>query len=332
MAALLALLALGLPASAQQSIQFSKPVNQDPAVPANAFLQGNRSAPTTFNAPSSLFNNPGATADFDVLPGGPQPVILGARSEQWQRALEDRKNWTLMTPEKILGIPTPESILNIADPNDDPKLSAEERFLQRQDRQARMAATNNAIRSPDFLFERDNGLDDSPFRDQNDSRRTSGSSHGSDPAISGPLGSFKPFSGRDPQAAAEANQASSIWTSPFGTPLTTPKQTPEQLAGMERFRSLFDAPAQSPDKPTRAIYSSGAVTAPDPNMQALPAFNPAGRSFTPLASDIARPTGLTPLNGLTGPRPAPPKKTPLVQPPPWISESPQSSAFPQRQF
>ena len=61
-------------------------------------------------------------------------------------------------------------------------------------------------------------------------------------------------------------------------------------------------------------------------LQPLPAFNPAGRSITALDEKIARPTGIQPLPGITGP----PKIAPTTRPewqaqlPPWLTEGPQS--------
>jgi hypothetical protein len=68
-------------------------------------------------------------------------------------------------------------------------------------------------------------------------------------------------------------------------------------------------------------------------MTPVPAsFNPNGRSFRGLESDISRPMGLTPLPGVTGPIPQPKKISPLVQPPPWMQSGLQGSTLPQRQF
>jgi hypothetical protein len=95
---------------------------------------------------------------------------------------------------------------------------------------------------------------------------------------------------------------------------------------MERFRAIMEAPA--PEKPASSVFAPRA----DPYLQAQPVFNPAGRSVAPLASGISRPIGLTPLAGIGEPPPAPPKKTSLVQPPPWASDSSKNPTFPQRQF
>jgi hypothetical protein len=122
----------------------------------------------------------------------------------------------------------------------------------------------------------------------------------------------------------------SAWASPFDSPEPLPKPTPEQLAGMEQFRALLDPPAEP--TPQAAGFSAQPVAAVDPNMERLPVFNPAGRSFTALGNDIGRPVGLQPLAGVTGPLPPPKKPAPVVQTPPWMQDPLQTGTMPQRQF
>jgi len=325
----LAALAAAMPAAAQQSIQFTTPVNPDQSSKANAFLPASsRNSAGAFNAPTSLFGGSSATAAFDVLPGSPQPdAVSAANAMQWQKFLQDKKNWTLSTPEEILGIPTPEKILGITDPNDDPSLSAEERYLQRQDRLEAVAATNG-FHHPDAAYWRDDSALGSFHPSDADGRFESGL----DGAVPGTAKKFTSLFNRNSDELPDAGQKSdSAWANPFGLPEPLPKQTPEQLAGMERFRALMDpsAPEKTPES-SRPAYQP--VATPDPNMQELPFFNPNGHSFTPLGSGIGRPTGIMPLPGITGPRPAPEKKPALVQLPPWLSDTPQSFTPLQRQF
>lgn len=330
---LAALMALGLSAAAQQSIQFSRPANQNPTATANSSLPASHKSPSDFNAPKSLFGDDSATASFDILPTGPAPIIPNSYALQWQKILQDRKNWALMTPEQILGMPTPESILGITDPRDDPKLSPEERYLQRQDRRMEMAATNGLPR-PDGVSLRQQNQDTGLFQNRNDRGLFTDNPSGLSPRpmVSGPARFSSPFLSQNPGASADMNQASdSTWASPFGSPQPPPQSTPEQLQGMERFRALFESPV-SAKAPASAGFALPTTATPDPNLQAQPAFNPVGRSATPVLDDIAKPTGLAPLAGVTGPLPAPAKKPPLVQPPPWMSQSPQNSIMPQRQF
>ena len=96
--------------------------------------------------------------------------------------------------------------------------------------------------------------------------------------------------------------------------------------GMNMARKMF-----APDKP--AALSPLAVR--DPNMEVLPAVNPAGHSFTPVQSGISKPTGIMPLRGITSPYalPATPRPAGQAQPPPWLSDSPSPfSPPPQRIF
>jgi hypothetical protein len=318
-----ALVTLGLSAGAQQTIQFTKPVDHDATSKANAFLPEKASKnPANFNAPAPLFGNRSPSVSFDVLPGSPQPIISSANAAQWQKSQNDKKNWSLMTPEEILGIPTPEKILGIPDASDDPKLSAEERYLQRQRRQTDIGASN-ALHRADASLWRNNGWNEESFQTTGGGAKFAGTLDGSVPGATRDLGDL--FRQRPDEAADVSGGA---WRSPFQSPAPLPKPTPEQLAGMERFRALLAPPAQ-----VKTPQAFQPVVAPDPNMQQMPVFNPAGQSFTRLANDSVKPVGLTPLPSVTGPHLAPAKKqTPLVQPPPWMQSSLESGILPQRPF
>jgi hypothetical protein len=327
---LAAVMALGLSATAQQAIQFSKPANQDPALTANSFLPSNHKSPSDFKAPASIFGDGGSDASFDVLPGGPAVVYPNANNQQWQKMLQDRKNWALMTPEQILHVPTPETILGLTDPREDPKLSPEERFLQRQERQSEMAATNGMYR-PNGMFSPARDPNQGLFQDSDDRSRLADAPHGPNLGVfgSGPARMQSAFISQNPETPADPNQKfDATWASPFGSPAPLPKPTPAQLAGMERFRAMMEPPVKE-KTPAVAGFALPAVPAPDPNLQPLPVFNPSGRSFTPLGNDI---TKIMPLAGVTGPAPAPAKKPPLVNLPPWMTTGLQNPTMPQRQF
>jgi hypothetical protein len=326
---LAALVMLGLPAAAQQVIEFSKPVDSDAASKVNAFMpESARRDPASFNAPLSLFA-PKPGASFDVLPGSPQPVFNNANALQWQKFLDNKRNWTLMTPEEVLGIPTPEKILGVADPNDDPTLSADERFLKRRDQQVAFAATNGLHHADSLLWQKD----DAPggfFQMADHETPFTRAMTAPNPGATRNLGSV--FSAHPDEPANVDEKFNSTWASPFNTPALPPKPTSEQLAEMKIFHDLMDPPP-----PDKASQSSGLFALPavatDPNMQPVPAsFNPNGHSFTPLQNDIGRPTGLTPLAGVTGQLPPPKKAAPLIQPPPWMKDPLQNSTMPQRQF
>ena len=137
--ALAVVLTLGCPAPAQQTIELTKPSDADDSATSHAL-------PSALSAPVSLFHSRGPA--FDDLPGGSQPVILNDNSTQWKNFLNQRKNWSLLTPKEILSVPTPESILGLPDAQDELGLSVEQRYLQRRDHESQMAATNGPGREP----------------------------------------------------------------------------------------------------------------------------------------------------------------------------------------
>ena len=322
-------------AGAQPTIQFARPV--DPNVSntiANTFgpASKSRNLPAAFNAPSSLFGDNTPTVDFDVLPGSPnQGAVSPATAAQWKKFLAGKNNWMLETPEEVLGIQTPEKILGLTDPNEDLKLSPEERFLQRQDRLDATSATNG-YHQPYASFWRGDTAGDA-FQPATAGPRFDQTLNNSIPGAKNFNRLFNP-NPNPPSAVVQPADAG--WAYPFGTPAPTPKATPEQLAGMEVFRQLLNSsePEKAPD-PSAFSFRPAVTPAatPDPNLQVLPAYNAVGQTFTPLESGIGKPMGLTPLPGLTGPRPLSAKKAaPLAQTPPWLSDSPQGFAPPQRQF
>lgn len=327
---LAALVLSGLSAWAQQTIQFSKPADTDPAGKANDLtpVSSRHNSVDAFNAPTPLFGGRGPTASFDILPGSQRPMMSPADAAQRQKAMDDQKNWTLMTPEQILGIPTPEKVLGIADPNEDPKLSPSERFLQRNQRQSAISVSN-AMRRAEAPFWHADAASDSPFRSADAKNGYPGALENS--VSGGAARNLNALSGSRPGGLADANQrAGSAWASPFDSPEELPKPTPAQLEGLSRFRAIMEGPA--PDKMPQTAGYNLPVAPVDPNMQVMPSFNPAGRSFTGLGHDIGKPTGLTPLAGVTGPLAQPKKAAPVVQSPPWMQTSLQSGMLPQRQF
>lgn len=330
-ATLAALMVLGCPAWAQQTIQFSKPAKEAPAPEAPA-LKVNSDAPATPNVPStimaprSLFGN---GPSFDVLPMGPMPIVPNGNAAQWQK----KKDWSLMTPEQILGIPTPESILGIADSKEDPKLSPEEQFMQREERQSQMEASN-VLRNfnASFLPNQNSAggvLGTRDDRNGQDGLFGAGDSHST---MSTAATDLNPFAFGNPRVPAGANvnqQVDPTWVSPFGSAAPPQPVTPQQLAGMERFRALFESPPAAAKPATASFFVQPAAT-PDPYLQQSPAFNPVGQAVKPLESGVVKPVGLTPLAGIA--TPPSPKKASLVQPPPWLSQSPDNPTLPQRQF
>lgn len=319
----LGLMLLCLRVMAQQAIQFSTPA-EDPANQEIAFApKPPHKINSYFTAPKPLFPF-GSQPSFDVLPRGPEPVIVTALSPQWQKNREASQNWTLMTPEQILGVPTPESIMGLPDPEEDSSLSLEERFLKRRERQAETASGATNLWQP--VLRGKEGLQSGPFDDSQAGIRfaeTFEHSPSSFPMV-GATRDLPHLFGQN--SGVENSQPDPLWRSPFESQEAPAKATPEQLAGMERFDKIL----MTPTAPAAATTPVMANVTSDPFMQAQPAYNPAGHAVDALASGIAKPTGLTPLPGVTGPAPAPAKKTAWVQPPPWLSS--EHASLPQRQY
>lgn len=310
------------PAAAQSSIVFSRP-KEDVTEKADAFLpEKNLDAANAYNAPGAglgIFNT-SRLPSFDVLPGASAaPALSPEQSAQWQKFLEGKKKWAMMTPEEILGVPTPEKILGIPSAEDQQKMTVEEKFLARQERLDSAAATNG-FRAENYGNDRRDG---NPFQRREEKNEPyPGAAE---------LGADK-FRGADTDANASlAPKPPSVWASAFNFPAPPPPATPEQLAGMERFRELME-PAVAPDK--TLTPSATPVVPPDPYLQRQPDFNPLGSSVAQLPSEnfSSQPKGIQPLPTLTHPYVPPAKKNSAqAQLPPWMSSSP-SSQFQTRQF
>ena len=318
-------------AAAQPTIRYSKPANEDISGKTNVVppTSTRRNSAAAFNAPSPLFGDKIPKVDFDNLPGSPNAdAVSAAQVAQWKKILEGKKNWALMTPEEILNLPTPEKLMGLTDPRDDPKLSAVDKFLDRQDRLAAAGATNG-FHHPDAAHWRNDSTSDL-FNRSDASSQFAKNLGGS---IPGTTKDSSPFFNLNPDSSPGVDKKSdSAWANALGTPEPASKPTTEQLAGMDRFRALMEPPAPEKTPEPSRFYLNVPVAAPDPNRQTVPAFNSSGRSFTALESAMGKPTGITPLPGLTGPRPPPAKKTALVQTPPWLSDTPQPFTPLQRQF
>lgn len=202
-----------------------------------------------------------------------------------------------------------------------------ERFLLQREQQDFAVATNG-LRRQDSVFARRDAASDS-LRPGDLGYRPAQSP---DAALPGAANNLNPLQIANASSLAGMNQKrDTTWGSPFGSPEPLPKPTAEQLADRERFRALMEPPV--PEKAADAArfnYQPGAATFA--TLRSASTENPAGHSFAPLQSDIAKPTGIAPLSGVTGPRPAEKKPTSLVQPPPWLQDSSQAFKPVQRQF
>jgi hypothetical protein len=310
----LALAAMAFSAPAQQTIIFSKPADLS-SDKANSFLPGANHHAGDYNAPVELFH--------DYTPDLPMPPrMFNNNDASVQEALDKRKNWTLLTPEQILGVQTPEEILGVDDRSEEKKLPLEEQFLLRERRETAFAATNGRAANIDWR----GTTDDNPFDPKN-------KNDGSD-AFSEAQAKMQPGqryfnqlldaqNAAPNSTAAPDEKSSSAWSSVFAQP-DQPKQTPEQLADMERFRALME-PSAPPDKATvQTSFSVPAAPPMDPFLQPAPVINPAGRDIAPLDNVFSRPTGITPLPGISTPPPKPVAVTPSwqAQLPPWMQSGP----------
>ena len=313
------LLAAAWPVVAQESIVFTKPADL-PTDKANDFMGADHKTSGAFNTPAPLLNGK-PKADYDILPGAQPPHRFSPEEiKQFQKSMDEQKNWTLMTPYEILKIPTPEQIMGLPDPNHEEGLTVEERYIQRQDRERNFSATN-AMRGPDDSLK----PGDNPFESQ--SQTDARKQYDQDRRAGMPSAShFGPASSAMLPVTDASRNPDSIWHSAFNVVPELPKPDPEQVAAMERFRAMMEPPAV--EKPAAPSGLSGFGVPPTPvvdhNMQAMPDYNPAGRSFTALENNAGRPMGINPLPTVTGQRPLDtlPKPKPLVKPPPWLSDDP----------
>jgi len=306
---------------ADDSIIFSKPADL-PTEKANSFMdQAPRKLQDSYTAPSPLFGN--GQVEFDRLPGPqPTPQLTGEQFKQWQKMLDQRKNWTLLTPEELLGLPTPEKIFGLPESESEQRLTVEERYIRRQDRLRATSATN-AMRQAGGLMTEDENL----FQRRADGQQ----SFGQDlrPGQSGRNNYFgQPASalagqGNNSAVNSAAKGGGNFWKSGFNPqPQVVDRREMEQAAALAQIRALMEPPA--PAKPSVAADIYHSVTpVRDPNMQVLPTYNQNGNTFRPVANSVGRPIGIMPLPDITGTRPStsvPEKRKPLVELPPWLED------------
>ena len=270
--------ALAYSAPAQQGIVFSKPAG-DVTEKANSFMPSRsplRGTAGSFNAPSSIFSTDPAES-FDELPGAPrQAAISPEEIKRWEKTLESKKKWTLLTPEEILGLPTPEKMLGLPDSKTDEKLTIEERYLARQNHGMAAASTNGSLSAR--LLREDSP--DNPFRPQPQNERT----FNPNPAAqTGPgfTKYFNQFLKATPNTPFGVEPKSdTLWQGPFKPPPPAVKPDLAHEAAMERFRALLEPNLPSDNLPI--MIRPGSFPVPNPNLQMLLPVNPAGRSFTPI--------------------------------------------------
>lgn len=273
-------------------------------------------------------------AESEPLPEPQAPVISPAQAQRMQRLLDERKNWALLTPEQILGLPTQDKILGIPDRDalGQPKnATVMEQYNERQ-KQARARANNDYY-----------GAADSAPRWGGAGSQDLQLNPGIWPSTGGRPGNLalmnQAFDGTQDNPAAPVQASKSGWSKPFSLPTASPGPTSEQKAALQQFQQLLQPrslPGDSAKTPALGapIFSASSTAPSPPSGQQFPAI-PVGASFTPLSSGIGLPTGVAPLPGLLGQNnTAPALLTPewKPQPPPWLSSGPQPGAIPQRKF
>jgi hypothetical protein len=284
------------------------------------------------NAVQSPGSKSAAVSETETVPV-PPPAVSPAQAQQMRRLLDERKNWALLTPEEILGLPTQKKILGIPDrdASGQPKNeTVADKYYERQV-QSR-ARTNNdnygaADPAPRWDFSGSQELQMNP------NIWTPAGSKPGNPAL---MDQF--LNGTTDNRAAPAQAPNSDWSKSFSLPAPPPGPTPEQQAAMAQFQQLLE-PHSLPGGTAKApmlgspIFSSSS-TAPNP-APGPSAVIPIGASYTPLSSGIVMPAGLTPLPGILGPTNVPlPAFAPEWKPqaPPWVSSAPQLGVIPQRKF
>jgi hypothetical protein len=278
--------------------------------------------------------------NFNVMPPGnanlPAPQAMQTSPSDFarlQKLLDERKNWALLTPAEVLGIPTPEKILGLQERDaagQEKNLTVAERYYERQN-QLQAGRTNNYQNDPASRWnlpnDRDDRLNGNNFNSENGNfgnpeRNADSFFNGNTPDNDNAASSQKSEAGAGDFFAAPTRL----------TQAETAAET-EQQAEMERFRQLLDPPqpvAAAKVSSARSVFSTP-QTAPDSFFGQTPA-NPISGSFTPLSSGISGvPTvPVAPGQNNTPPITVTPSWTP--QPPPWMSQTPQLGVIPQRKF
>ncbi len=173
-------------------------------------------------------------ASDNGAPGPPPPAISPAQVQQMQQQLDERKNWALLTPEQILGLPTQAKILGIQDRDafGQPKNeSVVAQYYERQEMsRTRTNNDNYATAAPAPQW----GILGGQKPQMGPNIWTPS---GSRPGNSAFLNQFLNGTPDNRDAAAQTPQSG--WSKSFNLPAPPPKATPEQEAAMAQFRQLL---------------------------------------------------------------------------------------------
>jgi hypothetical protein len=248
-------------------------------------------------------------------PPAPVQMMTPAQSASAQQELDRQKNWTLLTPAEILGVPTLESTMGVSERNaagEKKNQTALERYFDRRQRDEKMAMTNQAAsinQTPDWSLQGRR----QPELNPGFSTTRNNSFYGT------------------PDNPANANQEGvTAWTKSFTSQtISPPVQTPEQMAAAqaaaEDFQKLLQPRMATLSRNTPSTVSASTT----PNSIFAPPAPSAGTSFTPVSSGVITPQGVTPLLGPTSVKN--PSTTPVTPEwkrklPPWMS-SPANQNF-----
>jgi hypothetical protein len=275
------------------------------------------------SAPQNLF---GPSVDESLAPPLAPPV------NTLQQMVQQKPNWTEMTPDEILGVqtsPKEQAAKELAAKMREsgqplPDQSALETFLMNR-RLAETGTTNLNLRDEGGSF-----LD--PATGLADPRKAAAMQNAS--VIHSPVFNRLLENAQDSLGENSQFNSDAAWTRVFTAPATT-GPTPAQQAEMSAFQQLLQPaqPASGTADKTSFGFPQPALL-PDPNLEPAPAgYNPAGASFAPLESGIGRPKRLPSLPTATTQLLAP-SLTPAwgPQPPPWTLKTPQLFVVPVRQF
>jgi hypothetical protein len=333
---LMAMVVLALSAGAQSSdraIIFSTPKSDDTQATAPSLTPQNSLSPIlpdSLQAPDPMLH-PQAPND---IPVAPPPAISPLQAQRMKKMLDDRKNWSQMTPEEILGTTPTDELLQTPEKDTmgrNKNMSPLDRYFEQQNSlNPRGGVTNNWQA----------GRNDSPWNFSRNRENSPGTLVSGRDGLIDAAQRLNDFLNGRRMGDGSANRDTKIfgWDA-FSPPASQIPDKPdvEQAAAMDRFRQLLNptpVPATEPSADSKYFAVPATSPAPDPNFT-QPDYipNPAGASYTPVTSGLGKPAGLTPLPGVATPAIVPatvPAWAP--QPAPWLNQGPQLFVMPQRKF
>ena len=231
--------AAGMPCPAQTAPTANPPAFSQPADHEIANPESNENLPvanSSMQAPQFFRMGP-----VESL-GAPTPDLNPA----WQKQQQERSEWSLQTPEEIMGLQTPRQMFGL--PEEDENLSPEERYLHRQN-QAKASAAQSLLTQPDRLSESGGLTHDFSLRFY----RADGAASTLAPADQDDPASFSHMfkdAGSSPFGGGKGTLYGSMPATSVSAAQTAKEQL-DQAAEMARFRSLIgEAPSTPAPAPT----------------------------------------------------------------------------------